>query len=265
MKTTFIYVLIDPLTNLIRYVGKSNNPKKRLEGHLIDKAKTYKVKWIKSLQKKESKPILEVIDEVSLDQWEFWEQHYISLYKSWGFKLTNGTLGGGGSAGHAMTEEGKQHLRNINLGKVQSKETIEKRIKSVKETVEKSIEEKGYYISKEHRAAVSQSRKNKKATKESIEKRTATRKANGYNLTDKRREFLQEWKINKAHKLTKEDREKAQEKWCKPIEQFTLDGIKVAEYKSIADAKRITKIKTVSDCVQGRQKRAGKYVFKYKA
>lgn len=34
METTFIYSLKDPRTNEIKYVGKSNNPKNRLNRHI---------------------------------------------------------------------------------------------------------------------------------------------------------------------------------------------------------------------------------------
>jgi hypothetical protein len=39
-------------------------------------------------------PKLEIIDIVKINEWAFWEQHYISLYKSWGFNLLNSTIGG---------------------------------------------------------------------------------------------------------------------------------------------------------------------------
>lgn len=119
MKTTFIYILIDPRNNQIRYVGKANNPKKRLEGHLGDKRKTYKTNWIKNLKSKELRPVIEIIDEVALDEWQFWEQHYISLYKSWGFKLTNATIGGEGAGefGINFTPEIRLKMRLAKLGK----------------------------------------------------------------------------------------------------------------------------------------------------
>lgn len=43
--------------------------------------------------------ILEVIDDVPSNEWKFWEKHYISLFKSWGFSLENKNEGGGGSIG----------------------------------------------------------------------------------------------------------------------------------------------------------------------
>lgn len=93
---TYIYSLNCPITEEVRYIGKSNNPTKRLNSHTSDKSKNYKASWIKSLKEQNLKPVLEIIDEVSNLEWEFWEQHYISLYKSWNFKLTNLTNGGDG-------------------------------------------------------------------------------------------------------------------------------------------------------------------------
>jgi len=97
IKYTYIYSLIDPRNGDIRYIGKTNNTKLRLSNHLVEKHKTYKVNWIKSLKKINLKPILEILDKVLIEDWQFWEQHYISLYKSWGFKLTNSTNGGDGN------------------------------------------------------------------------------------------------------------------------------------------------------------------------
>lgn len=101
MKITFIYSLVDPRSNQIRYIGKSNNPKKRLSAHLSEKRRTHKSHWIQSLKKVGLKPILNIVDEVLLKEWEFWEMHYISLYKSWGFDLTNQRAGGGGLESHS--------------------------------------------------------------------------------------------------------------------------------------------------------------------
>lgn len=100
MKTDicYIYELMDPITNEIRYVGKAKNPKRRLKGHYDNRDKyiSKNLSWIKGLSNKGMKPILNCIDAVSEKEWEFWEQYYISLYKSWGFNLNNMTAGGDG-------------------------------------------------------------------------------------------------------------------------------------------------------------------------
>ena len=45
---TNIYILKDPITNDIRYVGKSDNPDKRYLSHINEnRNNTYKENWIK--------------------------------------------------------------------------------------------------------------------------------------------------------------------------------------------------------------------------
>lgn len=101
--TTFIYALLDPLTLEIRYVGKSNDPHERLRGHLIDskcdRENNRKANWIRSLLRRGLKPKMEIIDEVSVLEWEPAEAAYIIFYKKEGCDLLNGTPGGDGVEG----------------------------------------------------------------------------------------------------------------------------------------------------------------------
>jgi DNA-binding CsgD family transcriptional regulator len=97
MEYTYIYSLSDPNTHEIRYIGKSNNIVKRLHCHLTKSnlvKNTHKNNWIKQLLLSGSKPILEVIDIVPIEDWMFWEIYWISQFKTWGFDLTNLTNGG---------------------------------------------------------------------------------------------------------------------------------------------------------------------------
>ena len=111
---TFIYTLIDPFTNEIRYVGKSNNPKKRLYDHLslCYTTHTHKNNWIKSLLEKNTKPILDIIDEVSIDEWEFWEKYWIKKFKDDGENLTNYSKGGNGISKHGYNTIEKMKIRH---------------------------------------------------------------------------------------------------------------------------------------------------------
>ncbi|MFN7301685.1 MAG: NUMOD1 domain-containing DNA-binding protein [Bacteroidota bacterium] len=90
----YIYALIDPLTNNIRYIGKTVNLASRYSFHVNDKSNTYKVNWIKSLQTQNLKPIMVVIDKCKYswqDREKFWIAHFKKMYK-----LTNLTAGGDG-------------------------------------------------------------------------------------------------------------------------------------------------------------------------
>ena len=99
---TYIYILQDPTTEEVRYVGKSVNPKRRYNSHLWDKPKVkyYSHYWIQSLLKKGLKPIMTVIDETETN-WEELERYWISQFKTWGYPLTNITEGGEGCIGAA--------------------------------------------------------------------------------------------------------------------------------------------------------------------
>lgn len=98
METTNIYILIDPRTNMVRYVGKANNVSERYKAHLnrARKHQIHKTNWINQLKEIGLKPIIEVIDEVPINNWIFWETYWISQFKTWGFELINYTNGGDG-------------------------------------------------------------------------------------------------------------------------------------------------------------------------
>jgi hypothetical protein len=85
------------------YVGKSNNINQRIYNH----------RRIYGLDIS-----LEVLDEVNMENWRFWETHYISLFKSWGFKLTNQNNGGGGLTTVEFSKERNMKISMSNKGKI---------------------------------------------------------------------------------------------------------------------------------------------------
>lgn len=100
---TYIYALADSNTGIVKYIGKSNDPEHRLTTHLSTSRifkNTPKNAWLKSLS---VRPELIILDEVSKDNWEFWERYWISQFKTWGFDLKNSTDGGDGG----NTNQGK--------------------------------------------------------------------------------------------------------------------------------------------------------------
>lgn len=84
------------------YVGKTINLKNRLNTH-------------KNVFGKEI--FIEYIDEV--DDWKYWEKHYINLFKNLGYILENKNDGGGGpSEGVIFPEERKQKISQANKGTI---------------------------------------------------------------------------------------------------------------------------------------------------
>lgn len=87
---TSIYVLKDPISNEIRYVGCTKNIEQRYKAH-INKARDYntlKREWLESLRVRGLKPILEIIEVINTNHLER-EKYYIQLFRKEGKNLTN--------------------------------------------------------------------------------------------------------------------------------------------------------------------------------
>lgn len=106
----YIYSLIDPQSNQVRYIGKSINPKRRYYEHIkyVDN-NSHKSNWIKKLILQGLKPSLSIIEECDLNTWESRERYWITQYPN----LTNGTDGGEDCR---ITPEVRERLRVINSG-----------------------------------------------------------------------------------------------------------------------------------------------------
>lgn len=102
MNTTSIYIL--ERNNIPFYIGKSNGPN---------------IRFYKHKEKFGEQIILEIIDEVPISEWKFWEIWYISLFKSWGFKLENKNNGGGGPL--MLTQEHILKLKILGKNKGQKR------------------------------------------------------------------------------------------------------------------------------------------------
>lgn len=120
----YIYTLSDPITNEIKYCGKTKNIKERLIGHLKErKSNIDKINWIKGIKAIKLKPLLEVIDEVDDENWDFWEKFWIAQLKNWGFELFNKTDGGEYSVtGFKHTDDAKRKISESQMGRKMSRE-----------------------------------------------------------------------------------------------------------------------------------------------
>ena len=124
-KENVIYGLIDPNTKEIRYIGKTNNYKRRLLAHHSPsrlKLNTHHNNWIKSLININQKAEIMIIE--SYDNYEELNQAEIDMIaylRFIGCKLTNGTLGGDGRYAFNHSEETKKKMSSSAVGKNKGK------------------------------------------------------------------------------------------------------------------------------------------------
>lgn len=125
MHMIFIYALIDPETNKIRYIGKSIRPKERLQNHMNEVANCHRSHWLQSLKAKGKKPYQVILQELEDgSDWQSCEVAWIKYGKSHGWPLTNNTDGGDGVPG--LPEETRKRMAAIWSGRKHKPETIEK-------------------------------------------------------------------------------------------------------------------------------------------
>jgi hypothetical protein len=99
-----IYILRDPISEEVRYCGKTiQTLEDRLWAHLHEAKRgkvNHKCCWIRSVFNQGSKPIIELLDEFTEEElgatWQFAETFYITRLKDLGYNLTNQSKGGDG-------------------------------------------------------------------------------------------------------------------------------------------------------------------------
>ena len=152
----YIYGLKCPVAGVIRYVGKSINPEKRLIAHigaaLRSEYNHHTSRWIRKLHAEGLLPQLVILQAMEREQdWRVAEREWIQRAQQAGWPITNSTAGGEGldyidpeakakylrnlSAAikaRMQTEAGKENLRKMNAaGQVPSARA--KRLASVKQ------------------------------------------------------------------------------------------------------------------------------------
>lgn len=102
----FIYTLSDPRSQQIRYVGKTDNPKRRLRSHMSNSGSTHVARWIQSLKKEGLKPTMKILETIYDPQELYWQQCerlWIKVLGEIGCSLTN--LDSGGNSGKKASAE----------------------------------------------------------------------------------------------------------------------------------------------------------------
>jgi len=116
VSNSYIYALVDPTTDNIRYIGKtSRNPKHRYTSHISSaryNTNTYLYRWIRLLLNNNKKPLMFVVEVCDTSIVSEREIYYIDFYKSLGCNLTNTAIGGtGGNVWNKLSDDKKVEIR----------------------------------------------------------------------------------------------------------------------------------------------------------
>jgi group I intron endonuclease len=255
MKETYIYKITDELGNT-RYIGKSNNPRRRLYQHIKDKSNLHKFNWLNSIIKRGHKPIIEIIEKVSIDSWKEREIYWISKFKEDGIDLINMTIGGDGAEGMIHTEESKKKMSNSKKGQKLSEEHKLK----ISEAVKLKAEENPFY---------NRSGNNLKQPLDRdllyqlyiTENLSTTIIAKQLDCSEKKVwDNLQDYGIKKDKRIWKKQ---CASNPTKIVLQYDLDGNLIKEWPSAVSVYKKLKIKP-EKCCRGVQKTTGGFIWRYK-
>jgi predicted GIY-YIG superfamily endonuclease len=253
---TYIYILQDPDTMDVRYVGKTTNPRKRLYQHTNKRVQEYSRRrylsnWLLKLLNDNKKPIMTIIDQIEND-WRTLEIYWIEQFKNWGYKLVNITIGGDGIEGYTHT-----------------KETIEKLSEMITCISPDGVEHSGNCKEIANKIGVTSS-----AIYNALYK-SITGKVKGWHsfkmLTPNDKYLSNLDVINqgkpKISELCKQvSASNCKRLFSKPIVQYDKLMNIVSEYESLSEASRQTNInaQNISAVCLNRNKSAGGYVWRYK-
>jgi hypothetical protein len=255
-----IYTLSDQNGN-IRYVGKTNQYlKQRLYSHIKEcktNRKSHKISWLKSILKKGYRPKIEILDQVDDNDWQFWEQYWISQLKYWGFNLTNLTEGGQGGNGYKHSEESREKMRKSKLGiKLSEEHKL-----NISEAVKQKAEENSFY----NRAGNN--------LKQPIDKDLLYQLYIVDNLSmpkiseklgcSEKKVFdnLKDYGIKKDKRVWK--------KQCvsnprKIVLQYDLDGNLIKEWNSLKSVSKFYQNTNIASCCRGESVSASGFIWRYK-
>ena len=229
METVYIYTLEHPVTEEIRYVGKTRNPKMRFHNHCnkLHNEKSHKRNWINKLKKEGLKPKMKILDEVLESEWKFWERFWINQFKQWNFNLVNHTSGGDGLT---LGNETSFKKGNIPWNYGTAKPKI---LKGNRGKTENSIK--------------NQFKKGVKPWNKGV---------TGYNTSRKGKPLQKEIKEKISNTLKGKPSNKKRN-----IKQLDMNRNLIKKFSSITEAKLETGIKGISNVLTGRAKTAGGYLW----
>ena len=274
----YIYALLDPTTNQIKYIGQTNNIERRFNDHLSsslnensDSYNTYKARWIRKLLSNNIKPIIQIVEECeNLEQSNLKERFHIEKLTNEGHKLTNSHV----SDVTEVSSDTREKMSNVKKGK------------KLEEIVgdEKAIELRKYYSER-----IKENNPNKSDDPIVKEKISNTLKeffkdkenhwAYGLKMDDEHNEKLRIAKLNNPKNVgnkkprTEEQKEKIRNsiKGSKvkrsEIIQYDLDMNILNTWKSLRDIERSDNTlmrNQIAKCCKGNKETYAGFIWKYK-
>jgi hypothetical protein len=242
------------------YVGQTGNPKLRTYNHKQALGKDI---------------VMEIIDSVKQDEILFWERHYMSLFKSWGFKLLNKNKGGGGCPKGVK----KPYISECHKGR------ISPNLKKGKKILQYSLD--GEFISEWNNINHALDKLNLGIVNESIRQVLVGKsyKSGGFiwkyytedyplNLSKDEVYFRnnptygplgQKLSKERGAKISKALKGIKREDKYRAVNQYDKEGNLLNTFPSITEASNVTGawISCITTCCRGNQKTANGYIWKY--
>jgi hypothetical protein len=197
MKKWVIYSLSDPRDGVVRYIGKTEDAKRRLMAHvneaIVSKEENHRLHWIRKLIASSIELTMMILEEGVGDGWVEAEKKWIKHFRDSGVSLVNGTDGGDGLCN--PSKETRDKISKSRLGKPRLPETREKialNNRSSEKRKRMSNLFRGRPLSLETRAKISKSRLGMKLSPETREKLSKAHKGK------KRPPRSEEWRARQS-------------------------------------------------------------------
>jgi hypothetical protein len=123
----YLYALVDPRDGSWRYIGITKQPKVRHRHHINAEMKTAKGRWISELKSLGLKPKFVAIQDFDypIESYRA-EKEWIEKLRPSGLLLNETNGGRGGRCGMKMSEDNKDKLAQVRMGRPMSQETRHK-------------------------------------------------------------------------------------------------------------------------------------------
>ncbi len=236
----YLYTLAHPITNEIRYIGKTNNLVKRLWEHNNDKSKSHKKSWIVSLTNQGLTPIMEEIESFDNEEDCYSaESFWIIQFKAWGFNLTNLQEGGIGGSSKQLCCENNPRAKLTNQQVLQIKDlllTTELSIKSIANRF--GVGERLIY---------------------NITCGESWTSITGFTGKEK---WIRGESVNTRAKALKDAG--VYDSLSISVEQYDLEGNLLNIFKSIQEATKLTGVNrtSITQCINNKQKKTKQFIWK---